>query len=236
MKDVYVTGDLHGDILKIFTLEGELRSEYQDLGEGDVLIIAGDFCLMMETVEGQALLDRLAEQPFLTAYVDGNHEDFPYLARCREVPFCEGIAHEIRSGKVYHLRRGEYYRISGIGILAFGGAASQDRIWRQPGKTWFPEELPSDEDYSRCEQTLAARSADDIDYVISHTAPTSVCGMMMRGHSGGEDLRLTNYLEELALRLPRKVEFMFGHFHEDKRLGRFRALMWDVVKLEKEEA
>lgn len=233
MNSVFVTGDLHGDIMKIFTLEGELCPEYQNLGEGDVLIIAGDFCLMMDSVEGQAILDRLAAQPFITAYVDGNHEDFPYLARCREVPFCEGIAHELRPGRVYHLLRGEFYRIGGIGILTFGGAASQDKIWRQPGKTWYPEELPSDEDFARCETTLAAH-AGEIDVVISHTAPTSICRMMLRRNTGGEDLQLTNYLEDLALRLP-KAEFVFGHFHEDKRLGRFWAVMWDVIELKREE-
>lgn len=234
MSRVFVTGDLHGDILKMFTLEGELLPKYQDLVEGDILIIAGDFCLMLESVEGQALLDRLEQQPFCTCYVDGNHEDFPYLARSREVSFCDGVAHELRPGKVYHLMRGEFYRINGFGILTFGGAASQDKIWRQPGKTWYPEEIPSAEDYARCERTLAATPSDHIDFVISHTAPTSVCGMMLRGKVGGEDLPLTNYLEELSMRLPKTVQFLFGHFHEDKSIGRFRALMWDVVMLEKE--
>ena len=44
--------------------------------------------------------------------------------------------------------------LEGKKYLCFGGAESQDKEEREPGVNWWPQEMPSDEEYARCEKTL----------------------------------------------------------------------------------
>ena len=61
--------------------------------------------------------------------------------------------------------------LEGKKYLCFGGAESQDKEEREPGVNWWPQEMPSDEEYARCEKTLE-ENGWQVDYVLTHDAPT----------------------------------------------------------------
>ena len=54
-----------------------------------------------------------------------------------------------------------------------GGANSYDKEHRTEGENWWKEEMPSDEEYEKAENNLEKNSFQ-FDYVITHSAPTSV--------------------------------------------------------------
>ena len=46
-----------------------------------------------------------------------------------------------------HLMRGQIFTIDGLKFFTFGGAYSIDKMSRAEGISWFPEEIPSREEY-----------------------------------------------------------------------------------------
>jgi hypothetical protein len=101
------------------------------------------------------------------------------------------------------------------------GAWGSGKEWN-PGRTegidWWPEEVPSREDFEN-----ACRNLDKVgwkvDYVISHTCPAS-----QRATFGGRE-RLSDPTEAMLQKLwDQDLSFgawHFGHFHQVKRDGRF---------------
>ena len=72
-----------------------------------------------------------------------------------------------------HLMRGEVFDIAGNTVLAMGGAASHDEQWRREGKTWWPEEMPSESEMEYCRASLD-RVGWKVDYVVTHEAPVDL--------------------------------------------------------------
>lgn len=54
-----------------------------------------------------------------------------------------------------------------------GGAASHDKQWRREGKTWWPEEMPSESEMEYCRASLD-RVGWKVDYVVTHEAPVDL--------------------------------------------------------------
>ena len=118
-------------------------------------------------------------------------------------------------------------------IFTMGGAMSHDKEYRIEGDSWWPEELPSPEEYRIAEENLA-RHNWEVDYVISHC-----CSSVMTERAlliGNRDHRvvhdgLTSWFDELELKLTFKRWF-FGHCHADALLDpRHRILFQDIVKI-----
>ncbi len=254
---IYATGDCHGDFKK---LSNAAFPEQKEMTKDDIVIICGDFGAVWDA-DGQSpseayWLKWLDEKPFTTVFVDGNHENFDRLyTEFETVDFHGGKAHKL-CDSVYHLIRGEVFEFSGKRFFAFGGAQSHDiddgilsredfkttgefretiRIWRKRRKvfrvehvSWWKEELPSDEEILNAEQNLAAADYT-VDYVISHCAPQSVVSCMYPGCSSPD--MLTNYFEDLSHRL-RFRWWIFGHYHEDRKLlGKFILLYDQIVRI-----
>ena len=145
---VYVTGDVHG------------RAEYgssrftskswplgRTLTRDDVVIVAGDFGFVWDGSNAEKYwLDWFESKPWTTCFVDGNHENHHALANLPVREWNGGLVHEVRP-HVLHLMRGEVFDIDGLTVLAMGGAASNDRQYRREGRSWWPEEMPSEEGY-----------------------------------------------------------------------------------------
>jgi len=117
-------------------------------------------------------LQWLNDKNFTTLFVNGNHENHPKLNGYDVVTFCGGKAHRVM-GSVYHLMRGQVFTIEGMKFFAVGGAASHDKHLRREGITWWPEELPSDEEYREAVLNLQAHD-NTVDYIVTHCAPDSV--------------------------------------------------------------
>lgn len=165
---VWVTGDVHGSI-DIGKLSGRRWLEGKSLTRDDLLIVCGDFGMPWDGSNRERYwLDWLAERPWTTLFVDGNHECFPHLA---DLPVTERWGGRVQVypewPSIVHLMRGEVYQLGDLRVFAMGGASSHDKEWRVEGWSWFPEELPSFEELERGEKNLDA-AGWDVDLVISH--------------------------------------------------------------------
>ena len=158
---VFLTGDTHGeaDIAKI----DAFARVAQGLTREDVLIVLGDFGLVWADPpsEGERRrLDWLEAQSWTTLFIDGNHENFDLLDAMPVTQRYGGRVHEVRP-HVVHLMRGETYLIGGHTFFVLGGAHSIDVEWRVPHRSWWPQEVPSDEE--RTALAEAARKAGTVD-------------------------------------------------------------------------
>ncbi len=225
-----ITGDTHGtlDIDKVERFFGEHEGEYT---EDDYLIICGDVgvCGFSPDVEKETRRI-LQEIPVMVLFIDGNHE---HHERLNDLPVDEwmgGKVHFVESN-IIHLMRGQVYDIDGVSFFTFGGAYSVDRYMRTQGIDWFPEEIPTREEYEEGLDNLEA-CGYKVDYIITHTAPREVAAALGYGEDSLDEVALRRYLQQIADEAEYKKWF-FGHFHEDEEIEDvFVALYDDVIVFE----
>ena len=240
---IFLTGDTHGDFSR-------LRPEVfrERLSKEDYVIICGDFGSIWDGSDTeQQWLDWLADRPFTTLFVDGNHENYDLL---RNYPMCEwhgGQAQTIRPG-VLHLMRGQFYEICGKRIFTMGGASSHDirdgilepddpdyerklrqlnaagALYRVNHRSWWKEELPGEDEYRTAREALD-KTGWDVDYIITHCAPTSIALM---GSRHNEADRLTDFLQEVRERAKYHY-WLFGHYHDNKAIDEKHILLWEQI-------
>lgn len=207
---IYVTGDIHGgfDIHKLSSKE--LRSAGLRIKKDDYVIVCGDFGLVWDNKPEERYWRKwLNEKPWTTLFVDGNHENFELLNTYPVEEWHGGRIHRI-SEKTIHLMRGNVFSLEGASFFTFGGAASHDKEWRLPGLSWWPEELPSDEELRQANDVLA-QCNNQVDYIISHCAPSLIQGRLNPTYKID---RLTEYFEYVRETVKFK-RWYFGHYHED---------------------
>ena len=131
-----------------------------------------------------------------------------------------------------HLMRGEVFDIDGLTVLAMGGATSNDRQYRKEGRSWWPEEMPSEEEMWQCCTSLD-RVGWKVDYVVTHEAPADLAEKLCREREREYlDDQLQRFLAELDGQLGYHAWF-FGHYHGDEwRDDRHRLIYRDVVPIE----
>lgn len=204
---VYVTGDVHG------------RAEYgasrfafrswplgRTLTRDDAVIVAGDFGFVWDGSNAEKYwLDWFESKPWTTCFVDGNHENHHALAELPVREWSGGLVHEVRP-HVLHLMRGGVFDIAGTTVLTMGGAASNDRQYRKEGRSWWPEEMPSEGEMDHCRASLD-RVGWKVDYVVTHEAPAALAEKLCRER--GREYRATGCSDSLpsstATRLPSLV-------------------------------
>ena len=118
----------------------------------------------------QKKLDWLRKRPYTLLFLDGSHENYDLLAQYPTVELFGGKVQAL-GGNVYHVCRGSVLELEGKKYLCFGGAESPDKEDREAGVNWWPQEMPSDEEYAACEANLEANSWQ-VDYVLTHDAPS----------------------------------------------------------------
>lgn len=223
---IYITGDTH-----IPTDIGKLNSkkfpEQKGLTEKDYLIICGDFGGVWDNSnEEKYWIKWLQDKNFTTLFVDGNHENFTVLNEFPTVSFCGGRAHKIND-KLYHLMRGQIYTIDNKRLFAFGGASSHDKAFRKEGVNWWAEELPDKSELKTAIDNLEKHEWN-VDYVITHCAPTSVQQKISGEYETNE---LTDFFEELKTKLLYK-EWFFGHYHTDLEIDeKHRCLFEGIISI-----
>jgi hypothetical protein len=210
---IYMTGDTHIPI-DIGKLNTNKFPQQKCLSAEDYVIICGDFGGVWDHGNSeQYWIKWLNGKNFVTLFVDGNHEnhqmlnhDFPI------VQFHEGKAHKI-SEKIFHLMRGEVFVIDGKKIFTMGGASSQDIECREEGKNWWPQEMPSPQEYQNAMDKLELHNWK-VDYVVTHCAPDSIQRQVRSDYDENE---LTHFLEDVKNRICFKKWYV-GHYHIDKEI------------------
>ena len=242
---IYVTGDTHGGFQRFTTKN---FPQLKGMNREDCMIIAGDFGGVWagEQADGHHL-DWLEDKPFTTLFVDGNHENFDLLNAYPEQEWHSGRVRVVRP-HVLHLMRGQVFEIGGLTWFTMGGAASHDiqdgildpaapdferRYWamrrmnaqfRVLGKSWWPQEMPSEAEYAEAEANLE-RVGWCVDCVLTHCAPTSVTRALNPDYQPD---RLTDFLETVKERC-RFSQWFCGHYHTNRVVdGRF-VVQWEQI-------
>lgn len=128
---VYVTGDMHGDIARFDS------PALKRLKKGDTLIVCGDFGFVWDNSKAeQKTLKKLGSKKYNICFIDGTHENFELLNAFPVTEWCGGKVHHI-CGNLYHLMRGQVFRIDNMTFFTMGGGESPTLISalrRTPGR------------------------------------------------------------------------------------------------------
>lgn len=222
---IFVTGDTHIpiDVGKLNTDSFPIQRE---LTKKDYVIICGDFGGIWDNSRQDVYwLKWLDSKPWTTLFVDGNHENFDLLNSYPVVQFKHGKAHKINDS-VYHLMRGQIYKIEGKTFFTMGGAESHDRPHFE-GKGWWELELPTDKEYDEAIKNLDKVNWK-VDYIITHSAPDRIQDLISRSYTHN---KLTNFLR-LVDENCRFRHWYFGHYHMSREITSKHTVLYDeIIKL-----
>ncbi len=228
---IFVTGDTHGchDLYKVYRWDCEVG---KDLGDGDYLIVAGDFGYPWSFLPDECEeIEWLESRPYTVLFVDGNHERYDHWNERPVEEWHGGRTQRLSDhSPIRRLCRGEVFDLDGEKIFTMGGATSPDMTWRAEGISWWPCELPSDAEYENARANLDCNNWQ-VDYVITHTCATSMLGRTLWPDYGWQTPttdRLTNFFDELENNLGFK-RWYYGHFHRDRDVDDRHAVLFDRV-------
>lgn len=211
---ILIIGDTHGARDNF----DNVALSYPNLTKDDYVIVTGDFGFVWGVNEyhikdDDKWLDFLEEKPWTTLFVDGNHENH---MRLREYPIKEwngGKVHEIRKS-VLHLMRGEVFEIEGKTFFCFGGARSTDQLYRIPYRSWWPQEIPSQEEYDNAISNLELINYHP-NYIITHAMP-DIYLRELQGSYYKED-KVAFMLNDFLLQCIYD-KWYCGHYHLDVKM------------------
>lgn len=244
---IYITGDTHGDFGR-FT-----KKRLKDrIGEGDTVIVCGDFGLLWSRDDQfDYWCDFFAAREYQTLWIAGNHDNYDMIQEYPMEMWNGGKIRRIVGDRCIYLERGQIYNIDGKKFFTFGGASSHDiqggildrrdpdfsakfkkldrdmicfRVLRE---TWWLQELPTDEEMQEGLDNLSG-SADKVDYIITHCASSSMQKQLACGGPGYDPDRLTEYFEKLESMVDYR-KWIFGHYHEDVKLGDKHHLLYEDI-------
>ena len=231
---IYVTGDTHIPI-DISKLNTKKFPEQQEMTREDYVIILGDFGLYWhDDKEHEHWRKWLEEKSFTILWIDGNHENHQWINSFPVSRWHGGRVHQTAEN-IIHLMRGECFEIGGKHFLAAGGAQSYDRFCRVSEVSWWKEELWSHQEQENLFFTLDRMKAEGIriDYILSHTCPRELLRPMF-GVSPMEDPDPTASLLQAVYDELGSQGFQgwyFGHWHQDKSMGKLHCLYDDVRRI-----
>lgn len=225
---IFVTGDIHCPI-DIKKINNKNFSNKYHLTANDYLIVCGDMGICWEypwLKEYKTDLHWqkwLAEKPFTTLFVDGNHENFSVIKTLKVVDKFGSKAHKVND-KIFHLIRGNIYNIENKDFFCFGGAESVDKLTRVPLKTWWEEELPNTKEIHHALYNLY-KNKNKVDYIITHCSSKriqkEICGYYNNNI-------LTGFFDVLEDSVDFKKWF-FGHYHDDIKLDSKHELLYNNI-------
>jgi hypothetical protein len=118
-----------------------------------------------------------------------------------------GKVHFIRPNLI-HLMRGQYYTIAGKTFLTMGGAVSTDKHLRTENVDWWAGEVANEEEKEILRKTMKEHNYQ-VDYILTHCAPTSVLYSLSPYFDKDE---MTELLDEIYYSMDFK-HWYFGHYH-----------------------
>lgn len=222
---IYVTGDTHGEKARFQYMDSAIE---KNLKEGDKLFVCGDFGYIWDdSYPERQFLNFLSEKPYQILFVDGNHENFDLINDYPVEEWCGGKIHVIRRDregipKIIHLMRGQVFIIEEKKIFTFGGAYSVDKYMRTPKLTWFPQEMPQDNEMKEAITNLE-KHGNMVDYILTHAAPEDTMKLFHPYHP--KEKPLNNFLEWVRENVEYKHWYM-GHLHREEDPWRHQTILW----------
>ena len=219
---IYVTADMHGEEERLYS-----RS-MKKLSEGDTLIVCGDFGFVWDgSAKEKKILEYLGSRKYNVCFIDGTHENFDLLEKCRMTVWNGGKVHRV-SGNLFHMMRGQIFTIEGYRIFTFGGGESTDREMRTEHISWWKEEMPTPAELE--EGAKAIDEVDcDVDFIITHEPPSIVKStMLLRAGETDSVNKLNGYFEQLN-RVCKFKHWYFGSMHEDRIITNVHTAVFEDV-------
>lgn len=216
MKNYLFLGDTHGD-LDFAAQAAELAAEHDA-----EIIQVGDWGFewpkASQVFALSAMLERAGEKfakpPVTMRFIDGNHDWHPELRRLVETlnkhvePFpCGGV--QLAPNVIYQPRASTHVDEDGTRFLFVGGAPSIDKHMRKLGKSWWPEEIITEEEHVRA---LAVEG--QVNVLLTHDAPDYPPGFQPKGDPEFRALskRSMEMIAELIARHAPGLH-VHGHWH-----------------------
>ena len=227
---VYITGDMHGDIERLYD------KEFRKLKRGDTLIVCGDFGYIYDGGKTEKqVIKFFASRKFVTAFVEGTHDNLDKINHSRTTVWKGGKVHRI-DGNLLHLMRGQIFNIEGNTFFTFGGGESIDKDMRVEKNLWWREEEPTPFEMAEGAKTLDERKCK-VDYIITHEPPSLVKSAILLKRGNIDRVNKVNgYFEELC----RSVDFkqwFFGSLHEDRQITpRHTCVFSKLIPIDKEQS
>ena len=229
---VYITGDIHGEVLRVT----EMVEKYRIVPE-DIIVILGDVGM---NYFGNKKGDRHRKKKLNILgipifCIHGNHEMRPEsLITYREEQWNGGTVYvEEEFPNLFFAKDGEVYDLEGTKAIVIGGAYSVDKWYRlQMDMHWFPDEQPSAEIKTRVEQKLDERGWQ-IDTVLTHTCPHGYIPTEAF-LSGIDQSKVDNSTELWLDSIEKKLYYnawYCGHWHIEKRIDKLHFLFETVETL-----
>nr|WP_314843374.1 metallophosphoesterase [uncultured Microbacterium sp.] len=152
---VAICGDWHGNAGWVRTLAPAIHHLAPDVA---TVFQLGDW--WMNTADADtALADAGITRVLVTL---GNHEPWPEVTAALNTH--PGSAVRV-SDITWLLPRPFRFEAGGRTVLSLGGAASVDRTWRTPGRSWWPDEIVTEDNVA------AANSGGTVDVMLTHEGP-----------------------------------------------------------------
>lgn len=229
MNRLFAVGDTHGS-LELKKLSNKNFPLARELNKNDVVLVCGDGGFMWDYSNETKYWDDWAEdRPFTIVTCFGNHENYDIIRALPDEEWNGGIVRKIRPHVMY-LENGEVFNICGHTIFVQGGAASIDKAYRVEGKSWWPDEIPTYEEFNHAAKTLEKINFNT-DIVISHTAPNSMIDIIDKFMPRYDEV--TSFLEKYVLPQTTYSQWFCGHFHIDRSIPdkNFHFLYSDIIEV-----
>lgn len=200
---------MHGDEDRLYD------KQFKKLKDGDTLIICGDFGFIWDgSSREQKILEYLGSRKYNVCFLDGTHENFDLLNQYKQTVWKSGLVHRIY-GNLFHLCRGQVFRIEKLKIFTFGGGESPDKEMRTEGSSWFRDEMPTPQQIADAIENLEYRD-EAVDLILTHEPPMLVkSAMLLKSGAADSVNKLNGFLEELNRNCSFK-HWYFGSMHEDR--------------------
>ena len=220
---VYITGDTHGDISWF------KNPKLKKLGENDILIICGDFGFLWnpKSEAEKKNLEILKSKKYTICFLDGAHENFDMLDAYTPYRWKGGNAHKI-ANNIFHLMRGEIFTLDNKTFFVMGGGESDDRDMREPGVSWWEEEMPNAEEIKNAEDNLKDANYN-VNYILSYEAP-AVAKDFLKLHlkEAAKISPLNTYLQELTKNVD-YYHWYFGSLHTDLQISKKMTAVFNEI-------
>lgn len=115
--------------------------------------------------------------------------------------------------------------MEGRKIFVFGGGYSLDRYRWIEGRSYWPEEMPSDAEYDTGRKSLQ-ENQHRVDYILSHAGPYEAMRMFSR--FSYKEAKLNEFLSWVKESTQHK-HYYFGHLHMDAHLAPNLTVVYDKV-------
>ena len=200
---VYVTGDMHGDYSRFN------NPALRQLKKEDILIVCGDFGFLWDGSDKKVRYN--------ICFVDGTHENFDILNSFPVTQWNGGKVHKI-ADNIYHLMRGQIFRIDNMLYFTMGGGESPDIDIRFEENAWSKDEMPTGDEIIEGANNLEKLDCK-IDFIITHEPPVKVKSFLkLRDGETAPVNGVNTYFEELS-NVCTYRRWFFGSMHLDKYIS-----------------